>query len=175
MFASSYCSTTVRPLGLFSLPDFAMQKSWGYPPTPHPSTPFLWLRWSLDKSFMFSASNGCVSPRAENFRTVAPECFARSLWPDVSQPTPRKKKNQPRTAVYLSLVTLFKATCCFSLCLMPSVEMPQPPRPSRRIQPAVCVFLWVAHDLHCHSISLWVSSVALAIVGRGCTIFCFCQ
>lgn len=83
MFASSYCSTTVRPLGLFSLPDFAMQKSWGYPPPPHPpfpapSPPF----YDFDE---VSINHWCspllmaVSPRAENFKTVAPECFARSL------------------------------------------------------------------------------------------------
>lgn len=166
MFASSYCSTTVRPLGLFSLPDFAMQKSWGYPPPPPPPlpsplTPFLWLRWSLDKSLMFSASNGCFPSRRE-FQNSSTRMFCTLA--DVSQPTPRK----------INLVPLFISyswLCSRPHVAFPSVSCLQWKCRSRRVWHGafsqLFVFLWVEHDLHCHSISLWVSSVALAIVGRG--------
>lgn len=154
---------------------------------------FLWLRWSLDKSFMFSISNGCVPPTlTQHFKIVA--SVFRWAWVRSSECLrapcglmftwmPRKlttsyhclslthdSLSQPHVVVFFSL----SPSHAFSW-------MPRLPHKStflsRRLQPAVCVFLVSGEcDLHCHPISPWINT-ALAIIRRSSTILflvCFC-
>lgn len=69
---------------------------------------FLWLRWSLDKSFMFSISNGCVPPTlTQHFKIVA--SVLRWAWVRPSRPDVymnATKNEQPHITVCLSLMTL---------------------------------------------------------------------